>query len=199
MSVNGAPATSSPSASRYDWPHADEETVARTCARVARLIVRAGARSVGIIPLGQRRPDDPALDLAPLLDRLAGALVAFDGGTVGLIGAWKGWGEEEGGAASRSGARVIRPGVLELVLPACASPRAATEALKDALATPPAGVARVLADLGELAAPRHAPAAASAFDAIIAAIPARRVRKHEVTAVARGIPQGKSLGAILVG
>src|SRR5215831_7092688 len=182
MSVNGAreasSADSSDSSSRYSWPHADEAEVARTCARIARLIVRAGARTVGILPMGPRRPDDPSMDLAPLLDRLAGALVAFDGAVVGLVGLWRGWGQEEVGASQRSGTRPVRPGVVEILMPACTSARAAAEALKSTLAAPPAGLARVLADLGELGPAGQVPAAASAVDSVITVIPARRVRKN---------------------
>jgi hypothetical protein len=204
MSVNGGTQDGAPRApAGYAWPTADEAAVALACTRIARQIVRSGARSVGLLPFAGRAPGAgepgggasavPAVDLAPLLERLAAAVAAFDGTTVGFIAAWTAW------EAEPAGVRPLRPGVRQITPSRCDDAAAALKALERVLAAPPEGIGRLLVDLGGLAPPGRVPAAATAVDKLVAAIVARRVRKAWVSTLVGDFPAGKSLGAILIG
>src|SRR5215468_5858419 len=115
MSVDGGPHDGDarePGA--RDWPGADEAALELACTRIARHMVRSGARTVGVLPFAGKEPasrrgrSSPAstVDLGPLLERLASSIFALDGGAVALIGPWTSWGEPvPGGGAARSGTR----------------------------------------------------------------------------------------------
>jgi hypothetical protein len=192
------------------WPGADEATVELSCARIARQMVRSRARTVGLLPFAGKetargkaaaRPAAAReVNFYPLLERLSSAIFAFDGGTVAFIGPWTEWGGPvPGGGAARSGSRQVAPGVVEILPPSAAGPRAAAEALAQMLATPPADITRVLVNIGELAPPGRVPEVASAFDKIVAVVVVRRVRKAWVSELLAELPEDKRLGAILVG
>jgi hypothetical protein len=204
-----APAAADPpKPAGYDWPEADEAEVMAACARVARHLTRAGVRSVGVLPVvgGPHwwsilmSGGTPTIDLQPILERLATSMVSFVGGTVGFIGPWRSWGNEDrknGQEALRI--RGVREQVVEIVPPPCADGGAATSVLRRCLASLPPEISRVLVDLGGYAAAGRLPAAASAVDGLVAAVAARRARQAWVTSLKNKIPADKSLGAILIG
>jgi hypothetical protein len=71
--------------------------------------------------------------------------------------------------------------------------------VKDALWSLPSGIARVLIDLGGYAVEGALPGAGAVADAIVVAVPLARARKAVVAKLLAAIPEGKSLGVILVG
>jgi hypothetical protein len=137
--------------------------------------------------------------LAPLLERLAEALAGFADGNVGFVASWKGW--RTGGPAGTPAERMrqVRPQVFELRPPACDDAQAAAAAVRHTLSYLPPGMVRVLIDLGEYAPPGRVPVLAAVVDGVLVAVAARRARKREVAELVARIPEGKSLGAVLIG
>jgi hypothetical protein len=106
MSINVGPSD----AARYGWPGAAEGTLAAGAPRIARLLARSGARLVGFLPVDTAL--DPPDSVAPLLSRIADALLGFVTEDVALIDAWPTWpwGEAlSAGAAAAHRIRWLRP------------------------------------------------------------------------------------------
>jgi hypothetical protein len=200
MSVNVQAAGAS---SGYPWPGEDEATLSAACARIARQLARSGTRVIGVLPLAEpprrRRRGRRRVVLGPLLERLAEALAGFVDGSVGFVGPWKGW--RTGGATGTPAERMrqLRPQVFELCPPACGDSQAAAVALRHTLSYLPPAMARVLVDIGEYAPSGRVPAVAGATDGVLVAVLARRARKRVVAGLVAGLPDGKCLGAILIG
>jgi hypothetical protein len=78
---------------RYAWPTVDEETLTVCCSRIARHLSRAGAHAIGLLPVGGELASPRAAGprLAPLLSRLAVAMVGFVREDVAIIDAWRTW------------------------------------------------------------------------------------------------------------
>jgi hypothetical protein len=176
------------------WPGADEAAVATACTIMGRRLHAAPARVIGVLPAA-----GGSMNLGPLLVRLASALAGFASGRVGVVPRWRSWAKDAGGGAETLRLRAMGPSVVAVVPPACANSRAAALAVQDALWSLPAGIARVLVDLGGYAAPGALPGAGALVDGIVLAVPARRARLSAVAKLLAAIPEGKGLGTILIG
>jgi hypothetical protein len=194
----------------YAWPGADEEAVSAGCARVARHLALAGVRTIGVLPVfgtparrprpGQLDPSE-AVDLRPLLERLAGSLAAFGGGTVAFFARWKDWGAEDrsGGADRTMRMRMPRPHVAEMLPPRCQNGPAAAFALRHALAALPPVVQRVLVDIGGYVPASRVPPVVDLCDGVLLAVGTARVRRRWLAPLLDQLPAAKRLGAILIG
>jgi hypothetical protein len=178
------------------WPGVDEAAVGATCLAMARRLAKAPGRALGVLPAAG------TLNLGPLLVRLAGALAGFVGGKVGVIPRWRSWARDPGGAGGEAGAlrlRALGPSVVAIVPPAAPSSRAAALALQPALWSLPEGVARVIVDLSGYSEVGVWPGAGVLVDGVVIAVPARAARRDQVEALLGAVPEGKTLGTILVG
>jgi hypothetical protein len=178
------------------WPGADEAEIAQTCAALARRLVAANARAVGVLPAAG------SPNLGPLLVRLASAMAGFVGGRVGVVPRWRSWARDPGGGGGERAAlrlRAMGPNVVAIVPPAARDSRAAALALQPALWELPEGVARVLVDLSAYAEEGAWPGAGVLADGIVVAVPARAARAGRVEELLRAVPDGKCLGTILIG
>jgi hypothetical protein len=195
------PANVGPSdAVRYGWPAVPEDALRVDATRIARHIARASARVVALFPVDGRQPLDDRV--APALLSLAEALLGFTDGDVAIIDSWRTWpwGEavEHGQAASHS-SRWLRPRILEIAPVPCGDSDAAAIALENALAARPASLTTTLVNLGGYAARGAVPSALRLADATVLVIPTRHSHRRTVANVAAHIPDGKLLGAILIG
>jgi hypothetical protein len=175
------------------WPGIDEAAVETTCTIMARRLHASPARAIGVVPAAG------SSNLGALLVRLASALAAFESGKVGVVPKWRSWARDPGGDASALRLRALGGNVVAIVPPASPNSRAAALALQDALWSLPSGIARVLVDLAGYAAPGNFPGASAVVDGIVVAVPLSRARKAAVAKLLAAIPEGKSLGVILVG
>jgi hypothetical protein len=185
---------------RYGWPEAEKDALDREASRVARHVVRSSARIVGLLPVESRRPLDDRI--APALLRIAEALLGFVEGDVGIIDTWRTWpwGEAfERGDTAAHRSRWIRPRVLEIAPVPCADPEAAAVALENALAARPDGLAVTLINLGGYAVPGASPAGLRLVDAAVLVVSLGRTQRQAVARAAHHVPDGKLLGAILIG
>ena len=82
-----------PKPDRYSWPGADERELEVTCARIARHLSLARPRTVGFLPVGGEGRSRGArpMRLAPLLSRVAGALIGFVSDDVAIVDSWRTW------------------------------------------------------------------------------------------------------------
>jgi hypothetical protein len=195
------PVTVGPSdADRYGWPGAPGEALSAEATRIARHIVRAGSGVVALLPVKAREVLDDRL--APMLLRLAEALLGFADGDVAVIDTWRTWpwGEAvEWGETAAHRSRWLQPRILEIAPVPCGDAAAAAVALANALAARPAGLAATLVNLGGYAAPGAVPSALRLVDGAVLVVPARRTRQRAVAEMARQLSGGKLLGAILIG
>ena len=196
MSVNVGPSD----ADRYEWKGASDEALAGPSSRIARLLARSGMTSVGFLPV------DDALGaperLAPLVLRIAEALLGFTDKDVAVVDAWPTWpwgeaAEVGEGAAHRM--RWVRPRVMEIAPTPCGDALAASVALENALAGRPKTLAFVLVNLAGYAAAGVVPVPVGLVDGVILLVAPRRTHRHAVISLARSIPSAKGLGVILVG
>jgi hypothetical protein len=177
------------------WPGADEAELTVVCGAMARRLAASSARVIGVVPVG----GSAALNLGPLLVRVAGALAGFVGGRVGVVPRWRSWAKDTGGEAGGLRLRAMGPDVVAVVPPAAQNSRAAALAVQEAIWSLPASITRVVVDLGGYAAPGALPGAGAVADGIVLAVSARRARRAHVAKLLAAIPQAKSLGSILVG
>jgi hypothetical protein len=178
------------------WPGVDEAAVATTCAVMARRLAAAEARAIGVLPAAG------AMNLGPLLVRLASALSGFVRGKVGVIPRWRSWSRDPGGGPAEAGmlrVRALGPNVVAIVPPPAREARAAALALQPAVWNLPDGVACVLVDLSGYSEAGAWPGAGVVVDGIVLAVPARVARRARVEALIAAVPEGKALGTILVG
>jgi hypothetical protein len=159
---------------------------------MARRLNAEPARVIGVLPAAG------SMNLGPLLVRLASALGGFAEGRVGVVPRWRSWAKDAGGATEVR-LRAMGPSVVAVVPPACANSRAAALAVQDALWSLPAGIGRVLVDLGGYAAPGALPGAGAVVDGLVVAVQARRARLSRVAKLLAAIPEAKNLGTILIG
>jgi hypothetical protein len=178
------------------WPGIDEAVVETTCTVMARRLHAYPARAIGVLPAAG------SAHLGPLLVRLASALAGFEDGKVGVVPRWRSWARDGGGGAGDTSGlrlRAIGENVVVIVPPACPNSRAAALVVQDALWSLPSGIARVLVDLGGYSAPGAFPGASAVADGIVLAVPVARARRAVVAKLLAAIPEGKSLGTILIG
>jgi hypothetical protein len=195
MSANVGPSD----AERYGWPEAGEGPLSLAATRIARNLARSGARVIGFLPVDDRL--DPGR-LGPVLLRAAEALTGFVAGELAVVDTWPTWPwgiPLEVGATAAPRLRQIAPRVLEIAPPPCNDAPVAGVVLRESLAACPARLARVLVNLGGYATPGAVPQALEAVDAVVLLVAARRSRQAAVSDLARRLPPGKSLGAVLVG
>jgi hypothetical protein len=187
-------------ADRYGWPGPPGDELTAAATRIARHIARAGAAVVALFPVAGREPLDDRL--APMLLRLAEALLGFADSDVAVVDTWRtwAWGEAvERGQTAAHRSRWLQPRILEIAPVPCGDGAAAAVALENALAARPKGLAATLVNLGGYAAPGAVPSALRLADAALLVVSARRTRQRAVARAARHVPDGKLLGAILIG
>ncbi|HMF43973.1 MAG TPA: hypothetical protein VKQ32_25040 [Polyangia bacterium] len=187
-------------ADRYGWPGPTDGALAAEATRIARQIARARPPVVALLPVYNRKPLDDRL--APLMLSLASALLGFADGDVALIDTWQTWpwGEAvEWGQTAAHRSRWLRPRILEIAPVPCGDSSAAAVALQNALAARPKGLMTTLVNLGGYAAPRAVPSALRLADATVLVVAVRRTRKRAVANAAAHVPEGRLLGAILIG
>jgi hypothetical protein len=178
------------------WPGIDEEEVAATCAVIARRFVLSQRKSIGVLPAGG------ALNLGPLLVRLAVALARFGEGKVGVIPRWRSWTRDPGGGegdASSVRLRAMGPDVVAIVPPAAGDVREAALVLQPALWDLPASLTRVLVDLSGYSKPGVWPGTGVLVDGVVLAVPRRIARRSRVERLLAAAPAGKVMGSILLG
>jgi len=185
---------------RYGWAAAPEEELAAASTRISRHIARARAGVVALLPVDGRRPLDDRV--APALMRLGEALLGFADGNVAVIDTWRTWpwGEAvEWGQTAAHRSRWLKPRILEIAPVPCGDSEAAAIALENALAARPQGLMTTLVNLAGYAARGAVPAALRLADAAVLLVPTRQSRRRTVAKVAAHVPDGKLLGAILIG
>jgi len=195
------PVTVGPSdADRYGWPGPPPETLSAEATRIARHIVRAKPGVVALLPVEGREVLDDRL--APMLLRLAEALLGFADSDVAVVDTWRTWpwGEAvDWGQTAAHRSRWLQPRILEIAPVPCGDAAAAAVALANALAARPQGLAATLVNLGGYAAPGAVPSALRLVDGVVLVVPARRTLQRPVAEMAHQLSDGKLLGAILIG
>ncbi|HXU01045.1 MAG TPA: hypothetical protein VN903_08640 [Polyangia bacterium] len=187
-------------ADRYGWPGTPEDALGLEATRIARHVVRSAASVVALLPVASRPPLDDRV--APVLLRVAEALLGFVTGNVAVIDTWRTWpwGESvEWGDRPAHRSRWLEPRILEISPVPCGDAQAAAVALENALAARPEGLAVTLVNLGGYAEPGAAPAGLRLVDAAALLVSTRRSRRRAVATAAAHIPDGKLVGAILIG
>src|SRR5262245_7807792 len=182
-------------ADRYGWPGAADNALAAEATRIARHIARTRPPVVALLPVNCRKPLDDRL--APVMLRLAGALLGFADGDVATIDTWRTWpwGEAvEWGQAAAHRSRWLRPRILEIAPVPCGDASAAFVALQNALAARPEGLICTLINLGGYAERGAVPSALRLADAAVLLVPTRHSRRGMVANVAAHVPEGKLLG-----
>jgi hypothetical protein len=196
MPVNVGPSD----ADRYGWPEQPGDELEAAATRIARHIARARARTVALLPIDGRQPLDNRL--APVLLRLAEALLGFAEGNVAIVDTWRTWpwGEAvEWGQTAAHRSRWLRPRILEIAPVPCGDGLAAAVALENALAARPDGLMTTLVNLGGYAARGAVPSALRLADGAMLLVSTRHTRQRALENVAAHVPDGKLLGAILIG
>jgi hypothetical protein len=196
MAVNVGPSD----ADRYGWPGPPGQELSVAAIRIARHIARVRPPIVALIPVEGRVPLDDRL--APVLMRLAEALLSFADGDVAIIDTWRTWpwGEAvEWGQTAAHRSRWLQPRILEIAPVPCGDASAAAVALENALAARPEGLLTTLVNLGGYAARGAVPSALRLADAAVLLVSTRQTRQSAVTDVAEHVQDGKLLGAILIG
>jgi hypothetical protein len=187
-------------ADRYGWPGPPEDELTASTTRIARHIARARPPVVALLPVDGRQPLEDRL--APVLLRLAEALLGFSDGDVAIIDTWRTWpwGEAvERGQTAAHRSRWLRPRVLEIAPVPCGDASAAAVALQNALAARPDGLITTLVNLGGYGDRSAVPSALRLADAAVLLVPARHTRQRVLADVAQHVQDGKLLGAILIG
>ena len=197
MSVNVGPAA----AQRFAWPNAAPGALTAAATRIARHVIRSGARTVGLLPVAG--DDAHPEQCAPLLLRVAEALTGFVSGQVGIVDAWRTWpwGEAVDVDVDDLAAPVIRTvaaRVVSLSPPPCNDGLAAVVALQHALAVRPPEIALVVVNLAGYASAGTVPPAAEHVERVVLLVPARLTRQAAVAGLADKLAQ-KALGAVLLG
>jgi len=121
---------------------------------------------------------------------------------VAIIDTWRTWpwGQAvDWGQTAAHRSRWLRPRVLEIAPVPCGDASAATVALENALAARPEGLMTTLINLGGFAARGAVPSALRFADAAVLLVPTRHSRRRTMAQVAAHVPEGKLLGAILIG
>jgi hypothetical protein len=191
---------------RYSWLDADDDTIEVSASGIARHIARAGARVIGLLPTGKDLGDSArgAMAMSPMLAAVAVALVRFVDQDVAIIDHWQTWKRAvartgTGADAPPSRVREIRPRVVEVSPTLSADAEEAAVALQNALKALRRSGGPVLVHLGGYAPVGTAPATMQLCDGIALVVSARRTRISVVHALAKHVPEGKRLGAILIG
>jgi len=171
--------------------------------RIARQIVRDGARVIGFLTVTGRR--DP-VDLTPLLQRIAQSVTGFvEQRDVAVIPTWGEWkplagGSPETEAAPRMTVREVQPRVVEVLPAAKSDATSAGMALGEVLKVLSDDFAHVLVNLdGYAPAGGRAPSAVALVEAVALVVSKRRARLKDVGLLIEHIPTSKHLGAVLLG
>ena len=171
--------------------------------RIARQIVRDGARVIGFLTVTGRR--DP-VDLTPLLQRIAQSVTGFvEQRDVAVIPTWGEWkplagGSPETEAAPRMTVREVQPRVVEVLPAAKRDATSAGMALGEVLKVLSDDFAHVLINLDGYAPPGgRAPSAVALVEAVALVVSRRRARLKDVGLLIEHIPTSKHLGAVLLG
>ena len=190
---------------RYGWPGAEAGPRAGaldgTCTAIARHLIRAQVRSVGFLPAAGALL--PGASAAPLLSRIAGALVKFvpEERSVALVDAWPTWGwgpAMEAGDTALFRTRALRPRVVELSPIPCGDAEAALATLQASLEARPPELAVVLVNLSGYVAPGAMPSAVDFVDGVVLLAGRRRTWGGALGRMSRFLPAKKNLGTILV-
>ena len=196
MPVNVGPSD----ADRYGWPGTPGDELSAAAIRISRHIARARPPVVALLPVHGRVPLDDRL--APILIRLAEALLSFADGNVAIVDTWRTWpwGEAtEWGQTAAHRSRWLQPRILEIAPVPCGDASAASVALENALAARPEGLLTTLVNLGGYAARGAVPSALRLTDAAVLVVSTRQTRQRAVEDVVEHVQDGKLLGAILIG
>jgi len=172
--------------------------------RIARQIVRDGARVVGFLTVTGRR--DP-VDLTLLLQRIAQSVTGFvEQRDVAVIPTWGEWKPIPGGtpemeaAAPRMTVREVQPRVVEVLPAAKSDATSAGMALGEVLKVLSDDFAHVLVNLdGYAPAGGRAPSAVALVEAVALVVSRRRAKLKDVGLLVEHIPTSKHLGAVLLG
>lgn len=189
-----------PDSVRYGWPGAEKDALSLAASRIARGLARSGAKVIGLLPVDNRL--DPPERLAPALLRIAEALGGFLEGDIGVVDAWPTWPWGEALALGEGAtARIRRLGerVVEIAPPPCGDAVAAAVALGNSLVGRPKDITRVLVNLAGFAQAGTAPLATEWVDGIALLVAAGASRRAALADLVGRIPDGKNLGAILIG
>jgi hypothetical protein len=184
---------------RYGWPRAEAGELEAEATRVARLLMRSGGRVIGFFPVDAHL--GPPERLAPLLARIAEALVGFVTGDVGVVDAWRTWPwgkAQDAGTTAAHRLRWIRTRVMEIAPTPCGDAGAAAVALTNALAGAPATLSPILVNLAGYANPGTSSPAVDATDGLVLVLARRKTRLAAVDRIRAVLPTGKVLGAVLV-
>lgn len=190
---------------RYGWPGADAGPRAGaldgTCTAIARHVIRAQAKAVGFLPAAGALVKGATA--APLLARIAGALVKFvpEDRSIALVDTWPTWGwgpAMQAGDTSLFRTRVVRPRLLELSPVPCGDAEAALATLQASLQARPPELAVVLVNLTGYVDPGAMPAAVDFVDGVVLLAGRRRTWGGGLVRMSRFLPAKKNLGTILV-
>jgi hypothetical protein len=195
MSVNVGPAA----AERFAWPNAAPGALTAAATRIARHVIRSGARTVGLLPVAG--DDAHPEQCAPLLLRIAEALTGFVSAEVGIVDAWRTWPWGEAVDVDDVAAPVVRrvaERVVSLSPPPCADGLAAAFALQHALRARPAEVGLVVVNLAGYASAGTVPPAADHVERVVLLVPTGHTRQSAVAGLAADLAE-KALGAVLLG
>jgi hypothetical protein len=181
----------------------DIDAASATYTRIARQIVRDGARVIGFIAVTDKRRPVP---LTPLIERLAVAITGFVAQDIAFIPGWKEWkpmpelsvgaGEDAG---RRMSVREVRTRVVEVMPSAAVDAPSAAAAVDHALKVLPEDFAHVLVNLDGHASAGGVPISLGLVEAVAIVATTRAARLNDVRMLAEHIPASKQLGAILVG
>ncbi len=188
---------------RYGWPGADPGRVEGVCASLARRLIRAGVRRVGVLPAAGAV--ERGASAAPLVAAVGAALLPFVAAdrAVAVVDSWPTWPWGSAMEASDSGVYRARPllknpRLLEIAPIPCGDPEAATVALGAALERPPAGLAVTIVNLGGYGPPGGLPAAADLVGGVVLLAGRKRTSGGALAHLAGALRPGKNLGVVLL-
>ena len=185
---------------RYGWPGLSAQTLAGSCAPIARQLARANVGTVAFVPAARALVEGASL--APLICAIGEALLGFLPGEVGIIDDWPTW---RWGEAAEPGSRLIyrrrslAPRIIELAPLPCGDPEAASVALRGTLETRPPELVVTLVNLSGYAKPGVVPSAAEFHAGVVLLATRGRTLGRGLVHMARFLAPEKNLGTVLVG
>ncbi|HVR63397.1 MAG TPA: hypothetical protein VMU50_15960 [Polyangia bacterium] len=188
---------------RYPWRGAEPTDLDLACAQIARRLIAGGRRTIGFLAA------PGSGDLLPLLVRVAAALYPFQERQAAVIPDWPEWDDPPPGTPRLGAADhgpSVRPlpgagGPTLLVPPPVPDADTAVLSLQLALRRMEQRYAQALIDLTGLAGAGAAELAPAArlVDVITVVGTRGRTKVAELRRMAYRIPDGKSLGVVLIG
>jgi hypothetical protein len=165
-----------------------EDTPPVEVLRIARVPLRAQARTIGLVPLA------PARELPCFAAQLAHALAVLSGDSVAMFDGWPRW---QAKTAIEPELRAHDGTVSFLTLPAERDAIAAAERMAAAAAWAAERFGRVLCDLTDLPL-GHAPTLAP-FQVVMPVLASGGASERALLAVRRALPRARTLGVVLIG